>query len=120
MVDVPGARSGSGCGFELVDLTGVAIRAAAVADVDISGEVRNLRVNGVDVMPLVEAELDRRYPDRAKMRPTDADRFREPWEILERLWRQTVERARALPAELLHERVEGEWSFIETGVSPDG
>jgi hypothetical protein len=31
-------------------------------DVDISGEIENLRVNGVDVVPLVEAELSRRYP----------------------------------------------------------
>ena len=100
--------------FHLVDLTGVVIRGAALVDVDISGEIENLRVNGVDVVPLVEAELDRRYPDRAKMRPTDADGFREAWDILERLWQQTVERARGMAPELLHERVEGEWSFIET------
>src|SRR6185437_4960832 len=55
--------------FRLVDMTGVTIRGAAVVNVDISGEVENLRVNGVDVMPLVEAELNRRYPDRAMMRP---------------------------------------------------
>ena len=74
----------------------------------------NLRVNGVDVVPLVEAELNRRYPDRVKMRPADAGGFREAWDILERLWQRTVERARGMPAETLHERVEGEWSFIET------
>jgi DinB superfamily len=74
----------------------------------------NLRVNGVDVVPLVEAELNRRYPDRVKMRPTDADGFREAWDILERLWQRTVERAGGMAPELLHERVEEEWSFIET------
>lgn len=46
--------------------------------------------------------------------PTDADGFREAWDILERLWEQTVARARALAPELLHEQVEGEWSFIQT------
>ena len=65
-------------------------------------------------MPLVEAELDRRYPDRAKMRPADADGFRQAWEILERLWQQTVARARTMAPDLLHERVDDEWSFIET------
>jgi hypothetical protein len=49
-----------------------------------------------------------------KMLPDDADGFREAWDILERLWQQTVERARGMAPELLHERVEGEWSFIET------
>jgi uncharacterized protein YjbI with pentapeptide repeats len=107
-VDLTNAR------FRLVDLTGVVIRGAALVNMDISGEIENLRVNGVDVAPLVEAELDRRYPDRAKMRPADADGYREAWDILERLWQQTVGRARAMAPELLHERVEEEWSFIET------
>jgi uncharacterized protein YjbI with pentapeptide repeats len=100
--------------FHLVDLTGVMIRGAALVNMDMSGEIENLRVNGVDVVPLVEAELDRRYPDRVKMRPTDADGFGEAWDILERLWQVTVERARGMAPELLHERVDGEWSFIET------
>ncbi|HEY5887763.1 MAG TPA: DinB family protein, partial [Acidimicrobiales bacterium] len=48
------------------------------------------------------------------MRPADADGYREAWAVLERLWRQTVDRARSMDPELLHERVDGEWSFIET------
>jgi len=107
-VDLTNAR------FRLVDLTGVRIRGAVLVDVEISGELENLWVNGVDVAPLVEAELDRRYPDRATMRPTDADGFREAWVVLERLWQETVARARRLDPALLHERVEDEWSFIET------
>jgi hypothetical protein len=104
----------AGARFDLVDLTGVTIRGSALVNVDISGEIENLRVNGVDVVPLVEGELNRRYPDRVKMRPADADGFREAWDILERLWPRTVERARGLEPDLLHERVDGEWSFIET------
>jgi uncharacterized protein YjbI with pentapeptide repeats len=107
-VDLTGAR------FQEVDLTGVVIRGAAVVDVEISGEIENLRVNGVDVVPLIEAELNRRYPDRAKMRPADAAGYREAWVALERLWGETVERARRLDPELLHESVDWEWSFIET------
>lgn len=79
-----------GADFRLVDLTGARIRGAVLVDVDISGEIGGLRVNGVDVAHLVEAELDRRYPDRPKMRPADAAGFREAWDILERLWQQTV------------------------------
>ena len=100
--------------FSLIDLTGVSIRGAQVDDVEISGRVVSLRVNGVDVVPLVEAELNRRYPDRAKMRPADAEGYREAWATLERLWQQTVQRARGLDPELLHQQVDGEWSFIET------
>lgn len=107
-VDLTNAR------FHLADLTGAMIRGAALTNVDISGDIKNLRVNGVDVAPMVEAELDRRYPEPVKMRPTDADGFRDAWDTIERLWPRTVERARGMSPELLHQRVEGEWSFVET------
>jgi uncharacterized damage-inducible protein DinB len=92
----------------------VRMRAAWIGEVVIDGEIAGLRINGVDVGPLIEAELDRRHPDRAKMRPKDVAGFREAWEIVEALWAGTVDRARALPQELLHERVDGEWSFVQT------
>ncbi len=114
----------SGSTFRRVDLRGIEIRGAPMhgarmigvelVDVEITGDLANVTVNGVDIAPLVEAELDRRYPDRAAMRPTDADGFRAAWSILLRLWDDTVGRARALPPESLHERVDGEWSFVDT------
>ncbi len=116
--DLRGAR------FEHVDLSGASFREAKldrvvmrgmeVVDLDIDGYIGKLVVNGVDVAPLVEAELDRRYPERPKMRPTDPAGYREAWEIIERLWAGTVERARGLDPKLLHESVNDEFSFIET------
>ena len=100
--------------FFNVYFTGAVIRGAWLEDVEIDGELKGLTVNGVEVGPLVEAELDRRHPERVTLRATDADGFREAWAVIERSWVPTVERARRLPEPLLHERVEGEWSFIET------
>jgi hypothetical protein len=104
----------TGASFRLVDLTGVSIRGALVVNVEINGEIENLRINGVDVAPFVEAELNRRYPERTRLRPATAAGYREIWPVLERLWADTVTRARGLPPGRLHERVDGEWSFIET------
>jgi uncharacterized damage-inducible protein DinB len=104
----------SGAVFRGVDLTGVVMRGVELVNADIYGEIVNLTVNGVDIGPLVEAELDRRYPDRAMMRPADPAGFGRAWPTVERLWGQTVARARRLPPELLHESVDGEWSFTET------
>jgi len=100
--------------FRDVDLTGIQIDDAYLVDVVINADIKNVRINDVDVAPLVEAELDRRYPERVKLRPIDADGFREAWTVIEELWLPTVANARDFPPELLHERVDGEWSFIET------
>lgn len=108
LVDLREAR------FQQAVLHGVVMRGVELADVDIDGELKNVTINGVDVVPLIEAELDRRNPERTKMRPTDPAGFREAWDIIERRWADTVARARQLDPELLHETVEGEWSFIQT------
>jgi uncharacterized protein YjbI with pentapeptide repeats len=107
-VDLSDAR------FEQVVLNGTKMRGVELGHMTIDGDVEDLVINGVDVAPLVYAELDRRYPDRAKMRPADPAGFRTAWDIVERLWDGTVARARAMRPELLHERVDGEWSFIQT------
>ena len=95
-VDVTGARV-RGSAFTRVRMRGVEL-----IDVEINGELERVVVNGVDIAPLVDAELNRRMPDRAKMRPSDSDAFREAWSILVRLWDETVARARTFPEEALH------------------
>ena len=104
----------SGSDLRGVLLEGSRLRGVELVDVEIYGELRHVTVNGVDIAPLVEAELDRRMPERAKMRPSDADGFRGAWAVLERLWDGTVERARTFPEAELHRGVEGEWSFVQT------
>ena len=100
--------------FRGVDFRDVEMRSVDLINVDIHGDLHNVTINGVDIGPLVDAELNRRHPDRAKMRPTDPAGFREAWDVVERLWDGTVTRARQLEPELLHESVGGEWSFVET------
>lgn len=114
----------NGASMRAVDLSGVDIRGAEfrganlrgveLVDVEVSGEVRNVVVNGVDIAPLIDAELKRQDPDRAKMRPSDPDGYRRAWQILEQRWAGTLERAQRLSEEDLHTSVNGEWSFIQT------
>jgi uncharacterized protein YjbI with pentapeptide repeats len=104
----------TGASFRGVDLSGVVMRGVELSGARIYGEIGDLTVNGVAVGPLINAELNRRYPDRAKMSPADPAGFREAWDTLELLWDGTVQRARGLSPGLLHEQVDGEWSFIET------
>lgn len=107
-VDLSGAR------FRGVDFRGVVMSGVEFCNVRIDGELENVLLNGVDVAPLVNDELDRRDPERAKMRPTLPAGFRDAWETIERRWEETVAHARLLEPGLLHESVDGEWSFVET------
>lgn len=104
----------SGAQLRGVNLSNVTIADAWLFNTDISGMIGGLRVNGVEVAPLVEAELDRRHPERTKLRPTDVDGLRAAFDVVEEMWAPTIGRARRLPPQKLHERVDGEYSFVET------
>jgi hypothetical protein len=108
-----------GARFVGADLTGAVMRGVQVegADIDapwlLSGDA-SLRVNGVDVTPFVEAELNRRFPGRAEQRAGDPEGLRSAWAALERTWAATLERAAAMPDGTVDVSVTGEWSFAQT------
>jgi hypothetical protein len=108
-----------GARFRRADLSGVVMRAVDVRGADIDApwlfdDESFLRVNGVDVIPLVEAELNRRFPGRAGRRATDPDGLRAAWAALEQTWAATLERVAAMPAGTVDVPVGGEWSFAQT------
>jgi hypothetical protein len=114
-----------GAGFTVADLAGakfvdcdmsqVKIVDSWLVDVNVSGYVSNFVVNDVDVTAFVDAELDRRHPERVQQREmqTVGD-YRAMWDTIERLWSDTVARARRLPEPARRVRVGDEWSFVET------
>jgi hypothetical protein len=108
-----------GARFLRADLSGVVMRGVDVAGADIDAPWLAdgdsfLRVNGVDVVPLVEAELDRRFPGRAERRAQDPDGLRVAWASLERNWAATLDRVAAMPAGTVDVSMAGEWSFAQT------
>ena len=104
----------SGARFHGVILSNVKISDAWLFNVEISGLVGNLTVNGIDVSGFVEGELNERYPERLLLTPTDGDGMRTAWQTIEALSAATLVRARALAPEKLDESVNEEWSFLET------
>lgn len=108
-----------GSRFVRSDLSGSVMRGVDVNEVEIDapwlleGE-GSLVVNGVDVAPLVDAELNRRFPGRADRRAGDPEGLRAAWSALERAWALEVERAAAMPPGTVDISVGGEWSFAET------
>jgi hypothetical protein len=107
-VDLSGAR------FQNVDLTGARLRETLLVNARLSGLIHGLVVNNIEVAPLIRAEMVRRYPERAKLIPGDANGVREAWSVIEGLWAATKERVLTLKEPVLHERVDDEWSLLET------
>jgi hypothetical protein len=104
----------SGARLHSPNFEGTRITDGSLRDADISGYIDGLRLNGVEVAPLVQAELDRRFPERVKLRADNPQGLMEAWVMLEDVWATTVARARTMPEGLLQERVDDEWSFVET------
>ena len=104
----------SGAVFREVDLTGSRMLGVVLRGADIDGDITGLRVNGVEVKPLVEAELDRLHPERLKLRPTDPAGALEALATVESFWAATLERAATLSDADRHRSVGGEWSLAQT------
>jgi DinB superfamily/Pentapeptide repeats (8 copies) len=104
----------SGAQFRNVNLAGVKMVDAFLMNAHLSGMIEGLTVNDIEVAPLIVEEMKRRYPERSKLFADDPEGMREGWSLVERMWDETLDRARRLPEERLHERVDEEWSFVET------
>ena len=104
----------SGAQFRNVNLQGAKVLEAMLVNARFSGLIHGLLVNDIEIAPLIDAELTRRYPERARLVPNDAEGVRDAWSVIESLWATTKRRASALPESTLRARVDGEWSFLET------
>ncbi|MGH9016419.1 MAG: DinB family protein [Acidimicrobiales bacterium] len=104
----------SGVHLHGANLEGAKLTDSVLCGADLSGDIEGLRINGIEIEPLVQAELDRRYPERIRLRATDTAGLREAWSMVEDQWARTTDRARRLPESLVVERVDGEYSFVET------
>lgn len=100
--------------FREVDLSGALMRGVLLSGADIDGAIDGLRVNGVEVRPLIEAELDRLHPERLRLRPATPETMRDAVDVIEELWHATLRRASTLPEEAVYRSVNGEWSLAQT------
>ena len=104
----------TGAEFRECDLSRARMVGVVMQDAEIDGLVTNLMVNGVEVMPYVEAELDRRHPVRLLIRSDQPDDLREAWRQLRDEWATTTKQIRSMPENSEHHGVDGEWSMVET------
>src|ERR1700754_1490922 len=99
--DLPGARFRfadlAGAAFEQSYLPRAVMRGVDLTDADIDGAISGLKVNGVEVLPLIDAELNRQYPGREHARSQVLAEQRESFEAALRTWSATLDRVATMP-----------------------
>jgi len=105
----------SGTTFRDCDMRRMRMVDCMLVDVSLSGIIGNLVVNDVDVTTFVEEELARLFPYRLKVRDMRTpDEYQATWDMIEEMWTTELERLDKLPETARTERVDEEWSFLET------
>ena len=103
-----------GATLRFSDVSGVTMRSVDVDGLEIDSHdlfFGSLLVNGVDVVPLVDAELNRRFPGRELQSAQTVEGLREGWEAVQSAWEATMA---STPSELVDAHVEDEWSLAQT------
>ncbi len=96
------------------DVSGVTMRSVDVGGLDIDSHdlfFGTLIVNGVDVVPLVEAELNRQFPGRELQKAQTPEGLRDGWVAVQAAWATTVADT---PPEMMDRHVDDEWSLAQT------
>ncbi len=96
------------------DVSGVTMRGVDLDGLDVDSHdlfFGSLLVNGVDVVPLVDAELNRQFPGRELQKAQTPEGLREGWAAVQAAWQETVA---STPLELVDAHVEDEWSLAQT------
>lgn len=103
-----------GATLRFSDVSGVTMRSVDVDGLNIDSHdlfFGSLFVNGVDVVPLVDAELNRQFPGRELQKAQTPEGLREGWVAVQSAWQQTVAET---PLELVDAHVDDEWSLSQT------
>lgn len=96
------------------DVSGVTMRSVDVGGMDIDSHDLfggSLIVNGIDVVPLVDAELNRQFPGRELQNAQTPSGLRDGWVAAQAAWATTVT---STPAKLVDAHVADEWSLAQT------
>jgi hypothetical protein len=104
----------SGAQFRQVNLSGARMRGVLLTGADIDGVIGGLTVNGVEVAPLIEAELNRQHPERMALHPATPAQALDAVAVVDSLWAGTIARVRATAGGAADRSVGGEWSVTET------
>lgn len=103
-----------GATLRFSDVSGVTMRSVDVDGLDIDSHdlfFGSLFVNGVDVVPLVDAELNRQFPGRELQKAETPEGLGEGWVAVQAAWQETVAET---PPELVDAHVADEWSLAQT------
>ncbi|RNI17226.1 DinB family protein [Flexivirga caeni] len=101
------------------DLSHAVLRGVQVEGIEIDGPWlfdgdEPVLVNGVDIRPYVDAELNTRFPGRELRGADTPDGLRAAWVAVQGAWAAVFARVATFPAGIVDRSVDGEWPFVRT------
>lgn len=97
-----------------IGLMGARLRDVDLMNAKISGRIDGLVINDMEIEPLMRREIERLNPERKKLFSDNPAGMREAVDIVIGLLDDTWTRARKLTEEQRNQRVDEEWSVVET------
>src|SRR5688500_13679720 len=71
-------------------------------------------MHGIEVQPLIAREIERLYPERKELFTTTPEGMKHAYDIVFGQLHDTLERAGGLTESRRNQRVDDEWSVVET------
>jgi hypothetical protein len=97
-----------------VNFTNAKITGSDMSNASFEGDIGGLKINGIEVAPLIFQELERRHPERKELFTTTPEGMKRAYDIVFGQLDVTFERARGLTEAQRNQRVDDEWSVVET------
>ncbi len=100
--------------LRFVDFSNARVISSDMTNARFEGSIGGLKINGIEVAPLIAREMERRYPERKELFTTTPEGMERAYDIVFSQLDATIERARTFTEAQRNQRVDDEWSVVET------
>lgn len=103
----------AGARFHNTDMSNITISDTTMRGATIEADIAGVTINGFRIDELIEAELERRHPERKLLKPMDPEGYEKAIELIAEMRDKTIAAAEALGNLTARRPDDGQWSVLE-------